>query len=229
MNLSASSLNLFLECPRCFWLEKVRYIKRPRGIYPSLPNGMDRVIKTYFDTYRAKKTLPPELQGKDFEGVQLFSDQLKLDRWRNWKIGLECRNHNGSCLIGALDDLLKKDEGYIPFDYKTKGSPASEQSAIRYYQFQLDCYALLLEANGMPTIGHGFLLFYSPKSVGEYGQVVFEHQAIKIPTNTERAQDVLRRAVAFVKEPIPELNAACEYCTWFDKQSRNKDIPASTA
>src|SRR3989338_6659737 len=56
--LSPSALNLFLECARCFWLEKVKKIKRPRGIFPSLPGGMDRIIKTYFDSYRSQ-VIPP--------------------------------------------------------------------------------------------------------------------------------------------------------------------------
>ncbi|GAI53572.1 unnamed protein product, partial [marine sediment metagenome] len=44
IRLSPSALNLFLQCPRCFWLEKNKGIKRPRGIFPSLPSGMDSVI-----------------------------------------------------------------------------------------------------------------------------------------------------------------------------------------
>jgi hypothetical protein len=217
IKLSPSTLNLYLDCPRCFWLDKVGNIKRPRGIFPSLPGGMDRIIKTYFDSYRAKKALPPELQGNDFNGVQLFDNQSLLDQWRNWQTGLQYQNGDGSILTGALDDLLVKGKGYIPFDYKTKGSPASEGGAVRYYQFQLDCYALLLEANGLPTIGHGFLLFYSPKAVGEFGRVVFEQQAIKISTETERARKVFRNAVALLKGPEPQMSTDCEYCEWVEK------------
>lgn len=79
--LSPSALNLFKDCPRCFWLEKVRGIKRPRGIFPSLPGGMDRVIKVYFDHFRAKRMLPPELQISVFEGISLFDNLPQLERW----------------------------------------------------------------------------------------------------------------------------------------------------
>ena len=61
IKLSPSTINLFLECPRCFWFEKAKGIKRPRGIFPSLPGGMDRVIKESFDGFPAKQTLPSEL------------------------------------------------------------------------------------------------------------------------------------------------------------------------
>jgi len=59
--LSPSSLNLMNECERCFWLDKHNVWKRPNGIFPSLPSGMDRILKTHFDKFRDKGLLPPEL------------------------------------------------------------------------------------------------------------------------------------------------------------------------
>lgn len=212
--LSPSTLNLFLECPRCFWLDKVRKVKRPRGIFPSLPAGMDREIKNHFDKYRSKNLLPPELGGVQFEGVRLFQDQAKLDRWRNWKTGLEYRDADASILSGALDDLLVKRDQYIPFDYKTKGSPTSEAEAVRYYQNQLDCYALLLEANGFSLEGYGYLLYYSPKAISEHGNALFELQAIKVATDPRRARHTFSMALKLLRGPVPPVNAGCEYCAW---------------
>jgi hypothetical protein len=178
---------------------------------------MDRVIKGHFDGYRAQGVLPPELQTKDFEGVKLFGDQAKLDLWRNWQSGLEFKDGNGSVLSGALDDLLVKDGHYIPFDYKTKGTVTTEEDATKYYQNQLDCYALLLEANQMPTAGYGYLLYYSPKRVSEGGVALFELQVIKIRTETERARGTFRRAVALLGGEKPPSNDTCEYCSWLAK------------
>ena len=215
--VSPSGLNLFKDCSRCFWLEKVRNIKRPRGIFPSLPSGMDRVIKAYFDTYRVKRALPPELQDHaEFKGILLYENHAQLERWRNWRTGLECFE-NGARLFGALDDLLVKEGRYVPFDYKTKGSPTNEEDAVRYYQTQLDCYALMLEMNGLKTLGHGFLLYYSPKAVGEHGSVSFEVQPIKIQTEPDRAKGLVQQAAAIVNGPAPKAAPACEYCNWLEK------------
>ena len=74
--LSATTLKLFQECPRCFWLHVNKKIERPRGPFPSLPSGIDRVLKTYFDGYRQDRELPPLIRGK-FEG-QLSSTPLTL-------------------------------------------------------------------------------------------------------------------------------------------------------
>ncbi len=212
--LSPSALHLFLDCPRCFWLEKNKNIKRPRGIFPSLPGGMDRVIKNYFDAYRKKKALPPELQIPDFHGAELFEDQKQLDLWREWRTGLIYKSPDGSQLSGALDELMVKSGKYIPFDYKTKGSPATEESAVKYYQHQLDSYALMLEANGLHTWDYGFLLYFSPKGVKERGQVEFEIQPIRISLDPKRAKKMFEDALALLNAELPSSLPTCEYCAW---------------
>ena len=57
--LSPSQLNLFKECPRCFWLHHHKVWKRPAGIFPSLPSGMDRILKAHFDKFMEKGQMPP--------------------------------------------------------------------------------------------------------------------------------------------------------------------------
>lgn len=52
---SPSKLNLVKDCPRCFWLEYNKKFRRPRGIFPSLPSGMDQILKHHFDEYTKKK------------------------------------------------------------------------------------------------------------------------------------------------------------------------------
>jgi len=166
IRLSPSSLNLFLECPRCFWLQINDRIHRPRGIFPSLPSGMDNVIKTYFDGYRAKKELPPEIK-KEVQG-KLMSDLNLLNQWRNWRTGLEYSDEAlGVSLFGALDDCLQDGKEYIVLDYKTRGFPPKEGDSEKYYGNQLDCYSLLLEENGFPTKGIGYLGYYYPEKVYE--------------------------------------------------------------
>lgn len=74
--LSPSSLNLFKECPRCFWLAQHKVWKRPEGIFPSLPSGMDGVLKIHFDNFMARGVLPPEIQDhRHANGLKLFDDE----------------------------------------------------------------------------------------------------------------------------------------------------------
>jgi len=175
---------------------------------------MDREIKKHFDKYRASGKLPPELNGDDFAGVTLYQDIDRLEKWRSWRTGPVYKDPNGSSLSGALDDLLVRDGTYITFDYKTKGSPTSVEDAIKYYQIQLDCYSLLVEANGCPTAGFGYLLYYSPKKVTENGMVEFKLQPIRIDTDPARAKQKFYDAIETLNSPLPGSKPTCEHCAW---------------
>jgi len=211
LKLSPSSLNLFLDCPRCFWLEKNKNIKRPRGIFPSLPGGMDLVIKTYFDNYRKKNELPPEVIGK--VSGKLFSNITMLEKWRSWRATDLCYEDKtiNAILSGALDDCLIEDGFYIPLDYKTRGSDLKEDPR-QYYQTQLDCYCLILESSGHKTKGLAYLLYYWPIEVSEHGMVKFNVEPFKIETSIESAKKILRDAATCLAREIPKANPNCEYC-----------------
>ena len=214
IRLSPSTLNLFLECSKCFWLEQVQGIHRPRGIFPSLPGGMDNLIKKYFDKYRLQNKLPPEIDGK-VDGV-LMADLDLLNKWRSWRTGLVYKDlESGAILSGALDDLLvnPSKQVYMPFDYKTRGYDLKEDSSS-FYQNQLNCYALMLEVNGMKLAGFGYLCYYIPKEVSEEGRVRFEITVKKMEVDSAAAKKVFEDAQELIKSPMPKNHSECAYCSW---------------
>jgi hypothetical protein len=209
VTLSPSSIGLFLDCPRCFWLDKVKGIKRPSGIFPSLPNGMDRVLKEHFDKHRAYNTPPEELHGH-FKG-RLFPDMERLKAWRDNKRGLRWTDpKTGFGLMGALDDLFVTEEGlYTPLDFKTRGFPRKEDTH-EYYQHQMDIYSFLLEKNGMKPAGFAILIFYHPTSVNEKHDVCFDPDPVKVKTDPEKGEELFRKAVACLMGEEPKHE--CEWC-----------------
>ncbi len=227
IRLSPSALNLYKDCQRCFWLDKVKNIRRPRGIFPSLPNGMDRVIKDYFDSYRQKGEMPPEFNAKSFDGLLPYDNQRQLDLWRDWKTGPQFVDDDESILFGAVDDLMVKDGKHVTFDYKTKGTPTTVEAAKKYYTTQLECYSLMLEATGLPQAGYGYLMYYSPKQTREKGWVLFNLQAIRIDTDVNRAKALFREAVALLRQPEIPHRTDCEYCQWASNVLNNKELFAS--
>lgn len=207
--LSPSGLNLFLECPKCFWLQEIRKIHRPKTAFPSLPGGMDLVIKSYFDTFRRKNSLPPFLK---IPG-QLLEEEL-ITEWRNSRKGIRWLDpKTKATLMGALDDCLIDGGYYIPIDYKTRGWLIKENSHT-YYQNQLDCYTLLLEKNGFPHKNFAYLIFWSPKEVKGDNLVSFEIELVKVKTNPESALKTFHSAIKTLNGPIPKHHSACTFCAW---------------
>lgn len=230
IRLSPSTLSLYKECPRCFWLQLNEKVARPRGIFPSLPGGMDIVIKKYFDKYRG--SLPPELDGK-IDGV-LMDNMALLNKWRNWRSGLAYYDkERDAVLFGAIDDCLTKEASrkspianreklYMPLDYKTRGFPPKAGASEIYYQHQLDAYALLFSENGYKVGDHGYLVYYYPKVVRENGAVDFEVKSVKINIDTERIRKMFQDAVDLLNGDLPKAHsggangsASCEFGIWY--------------
>ena len=212
--LSPSKLNLFQDCPLCFWLHMVRGIRRPESIFPSLPSGMDGLIKKYFDKYRALGKLPPALEGK-VQG-NLLPDQEILEEWRSISKKSSPKYFDNSLnaqLFGALDECFIDGEFYIPVDYKTRGYDLKEDS-LSYYQTQMDCYTFLLEAEGYKHLSFAYLIYYIVDKVEENGSVKFRVEPYKLETNPKRGCEVFRQAVKLLQGPKPSPNNECNFCSW---------------
>lgn len=228
MQLSPSALGLFKGNPLAFWLEKNRSIKLPRGMFSSLPGGMDRILKEHYDSHRNRGMIPMEIE-PHVEGI-LFQDGISLKRWRNWRT-TELRyvdKELGAEIVGALDDLIviPRTGEYSPLDYKTRGAeyPTGKSPAI-FYQHQLDCYAAMLNASGYKSSGRGYIASYypskhddiAPANVQDRIFVPFRCECFEIRTSIQDAVDLLRRAVECLNGPMPELDPGNPHFGWFEQ------------
>jgi len=212
---SPSSLSLLKECPRCFWLRFNKKINRPAGIFPSLPSGMDKILKVHFDKFMKKGELPPELQ--KFNGkLKLFDDEELLNVWRNNFRGIQWTDKKGNLFRGAVDNILVKGKKLIVLDYKTRGYPLKEDTH-EHYQDQMDIYNFLLRKNDYQTEDYTYLLFYHPNKVHENGDVDFHADLVKIKVNIDNAKKIFKKAVDVLEGELPAPSDECEYCKWFDK------------
>ena len=207
--LSPSSLNLMKECPRCFWLAQHKVWKRPAGIFPSLPSGMDGILKIHFDKFRDKEELPPELcNNGECKNMKLFDDEEKLKIWRSNFKGISFTDKEGNILHGAVDNILQKGKKLIILDYKTRGFPLKEDTA-EHYQNQLDIYNFLLRKNDYETEDYSFLLFYVPKEVMTTGEVIFNTELVKRKINIKNAEKIFDNAIKLLNEDCPK-----DKCGW---------------
>lgn len=210
--LSPSSLALMKECPRCFWLTQHKVWKRPEGIFPSLPSGMDAILKTHFNKFIAKGILPPELsKNKDCKDMKLFDNHELLAIWRSNFKGVSYTDKDGNILKGAVDNILVKGKKLIVLDYKTRGYELKDDTH-EHYQNQLDIYNFLLRKNGYQTEDYSFLLFYIPKEVLLTGEVIFDTTLKKMKINTKNAEDIFDKAIKLLNGDCPKKNDECQWC-----------------
>lgn len=205
--LSPSSLNLFVDCPCCFWLH-FKGRKRPSGIFPSLPSGMDRVLKEYCVKLRKEGKMLSDLSGKGLK----FYEGPELKDWQNNRKGIQWKNGKVFLLSGAVDEILVKNGKLIVLDFKTRGFPCKEDTH-EHYALQLNLYNFLLRKNGFPTEDHGYLLFYYPKQVN--GRMVeFSTELKKMDIDLKMAEHVIKQAVKCLKGTEPKIKHECHWCQW---------------
>lgn len=214
--VSPSSLNLLEECPKCFWMYVVKKHGRPNGAFPSLPSGVDRLLKNRFDKFREIGELPPEIRHHRIDAL-LFKDMNLLSVWRNNFKGLQFEDKkSGVILRGAVDDLLQNGSKIIVLDYKTRGFPLKEDTA-HHYQDQLNIYNFLLRKNGYHTEDYAYLLFFIPREIDENGGFIFDTDLVKMKTNVDHAEELFQKAVEVVKGEMPESSEKCGFCGWKSK------------
>ncbi len=173
---------------------------------------MDRLIKAYFDSFRKAGKLPPELAelGKR---IRLFDDEELLKVWRSNLRGIRWEDKEGNIIRGSVDEILKKGRKLIVLDYKTRGYPLKEDSAV-YYQDQLDIYNFLLRKNGYKTEDYAYLLFYHPTKINKRGNVKFQTDIVKMKISVKNAERIFKEALRVLKGDIPEAGEYCEFCEW---------------
>ncbi len=217
--LSPSSLSLLKDCPRCFWLAFNKGIKRPDSIFPSLPSGMDRILKEHFDRFMRKGELPPELSG--LKGYKLFDDEEMLKVWRSNFKGIPWTDRKGNLFRGAVDNILVKGKKLVVLDYKTRGYPLKEDTH-EHYQDQMDIYNFLLRKNGHETEEYAYLLFYHPHKVEENGHVCFNTDVVKIAVNVRNAERIFNEAVEVLEGGMPDASKECGFCAWGERYTYSK-------
>ena len=79
-----SDINLFMQCPRCFWLLKHLGIKRP-GCDPEsfrLPSAIDKLRKDECDRCRITKTTLKIFEKNNIEAIPYEDEEKSVINWR---------------------------------------------------------------------------------------------------------------------------------------------------
>lgn len=200
--LSSSKLNLFRDCPRCFWLAMKKNVTRPNGPMSSLPIKLDSIIKHYFDKYRMLNELPPILDGK-------VKGRLAV----NMPLTLYCKMKNGIILWGRPDDyFVLEDCNTVVLDHKTASKvPTSVHPS---YQLQMDIYSYMLKELGYKTTNKAFLAYYYPDDCDLHNGLSMDCCVIEVNTDPTCIVDLVEKANNVLNGPLPDAAVNCKFCKW---------------
>jgi len=199
IKLSPSSLNLFLECPLCFWLEKKKGIRRPPPFPYALNNAVDFLLKKEFDQYRFRGEPHPLMVVNGIK-AKLFPNQELLNQWRNNRVGIRYYDSElDATLLGAVDDILEFPDGKLaPLDYKSTGSKVA--TIYDRFQIQMDVYTYLLEKNGFLTSRKGYLAFYVVnRENGFEDRLPFRKEMHEIDTDPSYVKNLFKDAISLIR------------------------------
>ena len=79
--LSRSKVDFFLNCPRCFYMDRRLGIVQPPGFPFNLNSAVDNLLKNEFDYYRNLQKPHPYIERLGLNAVPFQHE--KLDKWRH--------------------------------------------------------------------------------------------------------------------------------------------------
>ncbi len=227
--LSRSKIDLFLECPRCFYIDNKLGTKRPPGYPFNLNRAVDELLKKEFDILREKGETHKLIEEYGVDARPVVHE--KLDEWRdNFKGVRYDHEPTGFTVSGAIDDLWinSKDE-YIVVDYKatSKNEEITELNKgwQDSYKKQIEVYQWLLRKNGLKVSDMGYFVYCNGRTdVDKFdGQLEFDITLVPHEGNSCWVDNVLLDIKEVLEsDEIPDPAPDCEYCKYHRVVSKHE-------
>jgi hypothetical protein len=217
--VSRSKIELFLECPRCFYIDRRLGTGRPPGFPFNLNTAVDRLLKSEFDTHRAAGTSHPLMASYGLDAVPAVHPQI--DVWRENFKGVQFLHEPTNLLLfGAIDDLwIDKQGHYLVVDYKATAKAEPVTSVDRAWQAgyrrQMEIYQWLLRRNGLEVSDTGYFVYCTGRPDAEAFDARIDFDIHVIPYTgddgwVEAAVCDLHACLNGTEIPPPARD--CDYC-----------------
>ncbi len=225
--LSRSRLDLFVNCPRCFYLEHRLGIKRPSGPAFTLNTAVDALLKKEFDGYRAKIQVHPLMKKYDIDAVPYTHEDI--DTWRaNFKGISVLHKPTGMHVHGAVDDVwVNPDGSIIIVDYKATSTTNEISLDDEYkssFKRQLEVYQWLFRQNGFMVDSSAYIVYANAlKTANSFdAHLDFDMQIIKHIGDDSWVESKIEAAHACLSaDHAPASGNDCPFCTYVELAKRD--------
>lgn len=219
--LSRSKIDLFISCPRCFYLDRRLGIGQPPGYPFSLNSAVDTLLKKEFDIHRAAKTPHPLMEHYKVDAIPLFHE--KLDEWRDsLRRGITSHIKNTNVVVtGGVDDIWVSPNGeLIVVDYKATSKDGEVTLDAEWqdgYKRQMEIYQWLFRQNGFRVSKTGYFVYCNGNTDKEAfdSKLEFDIKLIPYKGNDSWVGPTINKAIACLQQTdIPESGPDCDYCKY---------------
>ncbi len=220
--LSRSKIDLFMECPRCFYIDNKLGLARPKGPSFTLNIAVDALLKKEFDTHREGKTAHPLMKAY---GVKAIPFQHKnMTSWRENFEGIQFRHEKtGFNMCGAVDDIWIDEHGsLIVVDYKATSKDGKMDSLDDtkwqvQYRRQMEVYQWLLRQNGFKVSDTGYFVYVNGKKdkAAFDGKLEFDITLIPHTGDGSWIENILIKVKECLDDKrIPPYKDECDFCRY---------------
>ena len=218
--LSRSRLENFLNCPRCFYLDRRLGIEPPGMPAFSLNVAVDELLKKEFDVFRRLQQIPPLLKENGIHAVPLAHPLM--DEWREPFKGIPYHHRpTNVILFGAVDDIWADDKGQLfVVEYKSTATdqPISLDTQYRQaYKRQMEIYQWLLRKQRLNISDTGYFVYCNgDKSKKSFdARLEFKIQIMVYQGNDDWVEKALVDSHAcLMQEKPPDYTQNCPYCRY---------------
>ncbi len=219
--LSRSRIELFMQCPRCFYIDRRLGIDRPPGYPFTLNSAVDALLKKEFDLLRKSKEAHPLMKQYKIDAIP--AEHPSLEEWRNNFKGVTyLRKETNLLITGAIDDLWQNPQGeYIVVDYKSTSKNeeiiALDKDWQDAYKRQMEIYQWLLRHNVDKVSNTGYFVYCNGRTDLDKFDAKLEFDLTLIPYegNDEWVEVVILDIHKCLNSDIiPEANEDCDYCIY---------------
>lgn len=214
--LSRSKLELFLECPRCFYLDRRHGIGRPDGYTMSLNLAVDALMKKEFDYYRTNNEAHPIMKLYGVDAIPFRHPELST--WRDTPQGIRSlHSATNFDVYGLVDDVWVHPDGSLAIvDYKATSTAATITLDDRHgYKRQLEMYQWLFRRNGFNVSNTAYFVFVNGSRDKQMFDRVLEFTMQILPHEGSDTwiEDALVAAKECLMGDIPPPSVTdCEWC-----------------
>ena len=227
LKLSRTKIELFIQCPRCFYLDVHLGIKRPSIPAFTLNSAVDALLKKEFDIHRAKGQPHPLMKKYKIAAVPLAHE--KMDGWRHNFTGVQYYDRSKDLLLfGAVDDIwINKKKEFFVVDYKTTSTSEEIKLEGGYkeaYKRQMEFYQWLLRKNDFVVSDLGYFVYCNGRKDKEAfdGKLEFAVQIIEYCGNDNWVENEVQKAYQLLQtNDLPAPTRGCEYCNFAQQWQKN--------